>query len=98
MTHGRANTRNDTTLPVLVEPDSDMSGYAWDKLKPGEQSSKYFNLVRPDPDNPCPTVTTRGGDASAASVTHPTERRKFTIAELRRICSFPDDFELTFSL
>jgi len=24
-----------------------------------------------------------------------TERRKFTIAELRRICSFPDDFALT---
>jgi DNA (cytosine-5)-methyltransferase 1 len=28
-------------------------------------------------------------------VTHPTERRKFTIAELRRICGFPDDFVLT---
>ena len=23
-----------------------------------------------------------------------TERRKFTIAELKRICSFPDDYEL----
>jgi DNA (cytosine-5)-methyltransferase 1 len=30
-----------------------------------------------------------------ATITHPTERRKFTIAELRRICAFPDDFELT---
>ena len=29
-----------------------------------------------------------------ASVTHPTERRKFTIAELKRICAFPDDFQL----
>lgn len=29
-----------------------------------------------------------------ASVSHPVERRKFTIAELRRICSFPDDFVL----
>ena len=28
-------------------------------------------------------------------MTHPTERRKFTIAELRRICGFPDDFILT---
>ncbi|HYK88336.1 MAG TPA: DNA cytosine methyltransferase [Acidobacteriota bacterium] len=25
---------------------------------------------------------------------HPVERRKFTIAELRRICAFPDDFTL----
>jgi site-specific DNA-cytosine methylase len=32
---------------------------------------------------------------SSASVVHPTERRKFTIAELRRICAFPDDYELT---
>ncbi|MCZ7641414.1 MAG: hypothetical protein M5U12_38330 [Verrucomicrobia bacterium] len=29
-----------------------------------------------------------------ASVTHPTER-KLTIAELKRICAFPDDFVLT---
>ncbi len=29
-----------------------------------------------------------------ASVVHPVERRKFTIAELRRICAFPDDFIL----
>ena len=30
-----------------------------------------------------------------ASVTHPTEKRKLTIAELKRICAFPDDFVLT---
>jgi DNA (cytosine-5)-methyltransferase 1 len=27
-------------------------------------------------------------------VTHPTERRKFTIEEIKRICAFPDDFIL----
>lgn len=26
---------------------------------------------------------------------HPTERRKFTIGELKRVCGFPDDFVLT---
>ena len=36
-----------------------------------------------------------GGNTSTASVCHPTEKRKFTIAELRRICGFPDDFILT---
>jgi DNA (cytosine-5)-methyltransferase 1 len=30
-----------------------------------------------------------------ASVTHPTEKRTLTIAELKRICAFPDDFVLT---
>ena len=40
-------------------------------------------------------MTAEGGNAGAASVTHPTERRKFSIAELRRVCAFPDDFVLT---
>lgn len=82
-----------------VEPESDITGYAvgdeWDKLKPGEQSERYFSLVRPDPDGPSPCVTASGGNASTASVAHPFERRKFSIAELRRICGFPDDFVLT---
>ncbi len=65
------------------------------KLAPGQQSDKYFQLVRPHPDQPSPTVTAMGGASGVASVAHPTERRKFTIAELRRICAFPDDFVLT---
>ncbi len=77
----------------------DLARYAigpeWDKLRPGEASEKYFNLVRPRLDEPCPTVTQTGGTMGAASVTHPLERRKFTIAELRRLCGFPDDFVLT---
>jgi len=96
LTHGRRHTNSEISL--VIEPEADISRYAvgaeWDKLKQGEQSEKYFQLVRPDPNAPCPTITQRGGDASVASVTHPTERRKFSIAELKRICSFPDDFVL----
>lgn len=76
-----------------------LDGYAigteWDKMQPGETSEKFFNLVRPLEDAPCPTITQTGGNVGAAGVAHPTERRKFTIAELRRICGFPDDFVLT---
>jgi site-specific DNA-cytosine methylase len=82
---------------VLVERESALGnavGREWDKLDVGGQSDKYLNLIRPDADQPCPTVTQLGG-TSAASVTHPYERRKFSIAELRRICGFPDDFILT---
>ena len=83
----------------VVEPESDISRYAigreWDTLAPGEQSEKYFQLVKPSLDAPSPTVTQRGGDNTVASVTHPLERRKFSIAELKRICAFPDDFQLT---
>ncbi|MHB9008269.1 MAG: DNA cytosine methyltransferase [Limisphaerales bacterium] len=70
-------------------------GPEWDKLKPGESSAKYFNLLRPHPDQPCPTICASHGHPGVASVTHPTEKRKLSIAELKRICAFPDDFVLT---
>lgn len=85
-----------------VVPDNvgaSMDGYAvgkeWDRLGPGEKSDRFFSLVKPDADRPCPTITGSGGTNSIAGVTHPTERRKFTIAELRRLGGFPDDFVLT---
>jgi len=65
-----------------IEEESDISRYAIGK--------EWDKLT-----SPCPTVTQRGGDNTVASVTHPTEKRKFTIAELKRICAFPDDFILT---
>ena len=67
----------------------------WKKLEYGGQSQKYFNLVKSDPDQAAQTITQLGGNPSAASITHPTEPRKFTIPELKRICGFPDDFTLT---
>jgi DNA (cytosine-5)-methyltransferase 1 len=82
-----------------VEDEADISRFAigeqWDKIGPGGQSDKYFQLVRPSADGPSPTITAAGGVSSLAAVTHPTEKRKFSIAELRRICGFPDDFVLT---
>ena len=96
LTHGRQHTTSELTL---VEAEASIDGYAigreWDTLAPGEQSEKYFQLVKPSLDAPSPTVTQRGGDNTVASVTHPLERRKFSIAELKRICAFPDDFQLT---
>lgn len=81
-----------------VEAETDISRYAigaeWDKIKPGGQSEKYFQLVKPSLERPCPTITQRGGDNTVASVCHPLEKRKFSIAELKRICGFPDDFDL----
>lgn len=92
------NSLNSTHFKVEIEPEADISRYAvgkeWDKLKPGEQSQKYFQLVRPDPDAACPTITASGGTASLASVTHPTQKRKFTIQELKALCGFPPDFVL----
>jgi DNA (cytosine-5)-methyltransferase 1 len=82
-----------------VEAETDISRYAigaeWDKLKPGEQSEKYFSLQRCSETEPSPCGQASHGNLSTAVITHPTEKRKFTIAELRRICAFPDDFILT---
>ncbi len=83
----------------VVEAETDISRYAigaeWDKIEEGGQSEKYFQLVRAKRIAPCPTITSRGGCSSVASVVHPTEKRKFSIAELKRICGFPDDFIVT---
>lgn len=69
-------------------------GEEWDNILPGKKSDKYLNLVKPKLGSPCPTITQTGGNIGAASVVHPTEKRKFTIPELKRICAFPDDFIL----
>jgi len=82
-----------------VEAETDMSPYAvgkeWHCLTEGGQSDKYFQLVRSHRDKPVGTITVEGMKAHAASVSHPTECRKFSIAELKRLCGFPDDFILT---
>lgn len=95
-THGNRRTRSELTL---IEAEASAEGYAVGaelaKLGPGEQSSRYFSLTRAPINGPSPTVTASGGDGHTASVAHPIERRKFSIAELRRICGFPDDFVLT---
>lgn len=90
------------TLEEYADPENGynvaLEGHAiageWDKLDPGQQSDRYFSLVRPDPDAPVPTVTASNNRRGVAGVTHPLERRKLTLAELRRLCSFPDDFAL----
>ena len=83
-----------------IEVETDISkqaiGREYDKLNPGQASEKYFSLVRADAAEPCPTVTAAGGmNSGIACVVHPTEKRKFSIAELKRICAFPDDFVLS---
>src|SRR5690606_3560785 len=78
---------------------SSMIGYAtgreWYNVPVGGASKKYFQLVRPNPRFPSPTITASGGNPGIASVAHPYQCRKFDIRELRRLCSFPDDFVLT---
>lgn len=94
-THNNRHTQSEMT----IETEADMSRYAvgreLNKLGQGEQSERYFQLTRAALDTPSGTITAEGGKPHLASVAHPTECRKFSIAELRAICGFPADFVLT---
>jgi len=54
---------------------------------------KYFSLMKSHPDRPAPTIT--AGAATGYGSCHGLVPRRFSLAELRRIGSFPDDFALT---
>lgn len=65
---------------------------------PPSRSPGGYGVQEIDPTKPFPTVTigSPGNDlAVPCGQDHKTERRKFTIAELKRICGFPDDFSLS---
>lgn len=57
--------------------------------------ASLFNMIRPAPHLPCPTITQRGNQKSVSGVFHYEKNRKFTIPELRRIMSLPEDYKLT---
>ena len=62
-------------------------------LKPGEQSDKYFSLMKQDPESYSGTLTQSAGNLSAAAIAH-WDDRKFTVKEAIRIMGFPDDYYL----
>ena len=55
----------------------------------------FFSLSRESMYQPCSTICQMSGQEGIAGACHPLEDRKFTLAELRRISSVPDDFVLT---
>ena len=57
--------------------------------------NNHFESIWGNIDNLNPTIMAGGANKQAGFLRMGLERRKFTIAELRRICAFPDDFVLT---
>jgi len=64
-------------------------------VAPGDNHEKYFNLADPDPDRPSPTIAAMWGQGCPAQVLAPGAQRRFSILEVKRLCSFPDDYVLT---
>ena len=81
-------------LGCIVEPETDVGTHAiaaeYDRLNPGDQSDRYFNLFRAPLSEPVQTLTASGGmNAGIACAMHPTERRKFAVWELLRLVFIP---------
>ena len=96
---GFVETQDEVTHDPETGQEISIGRYAigpeWDKLAPGEASKRYFTLVKSHLDAPAQTIVAQGGNIGAAAITHPTQRRKFTLQELRLLSSFPADFQLT---
>lgn len=64
-------------------------------VKQGENFQKYhpkdnqFTYVKVRNDSPCPTITAGG----YLQLFHPTENRALTVAEAKRLTTFPDDYK-----
>lgn len=69
-----------------------------DKVISGEQIGKknlHFSVKKTSAIQPSPTITAMGSAMTTGGAIHWAEDRKFTIKELMRITSLPDDFRLT---
>jgi DNA (cytosine-5)-methyltransferase 1 len=82
----------------LDAKETDISSYAIHrelvKMKSGEQSSKYFQLLKSDPNKVSGCITASSGGSSIAAARH-WDNRAFTVSEVKRIMSIPDDYILT---
>jgi DNA (cytosine-5)-methyltransferase 1 len=78
-----------TLMKMPKDPDKVLTGMDY------HEKGHHFNLKRSSLRKPCPTITAMGNLAGIAGTCHPLEDRKFTIKELKRIMSLPEDFKLT---
>lgn len=89
LTEYMKRTKQGKVLSLLQkDPNKSISA---DKIMNGS----WFSFKRESMYATCSTLTATGCKVAAAGSCHPLEDRKFTIAEMKRITSLPDDFILT---
>ncbi|MDP9475074.1 MAG: DNA cytosine methyltransferase [Actinomycetota bacterium] len=89
-------------LPEVTERTlHDLGYWIWARAEPYQRWSLYhpkghwFNSVTIHPDRPAPTIpATNGSRGGGSTVAHWAHPRCLTIAEVKRLFTFPDDFEL----
>ncbi len=58
-----------------------------------QEKRRHFGLIRLDPKRPSPTVLGNTG-CTTAGLVHPYEILKLTIAEIKALTSYPEEFQL----
>lgn len=92
-------TVDEVELQMLREAGERYVAYReWPLLRPGQKKTDVnpvgggFTSRKLDPRKPCPTVCKNDGNISMHGPMHWSEQRRFTVAEYKRFCSFPDQF------
>ena len=76
-------------IPKLPKnPDRQVKGSEY------HPNQSLFNLIRPCPDLPSPTITQQGQQKGLSGEIHYELDRKLTIPELKRVQGLPEDFKL----
>ena len=76
-------------IPKLPKnPDRQVKGSEY------HPTQSLFNLIRPCPNLPSPTITQQGQQKGLSGVIHYELDRKLTIPELKRVQGLPEDFKL----
>jgi len=78
---------------------NDKYGQLWDKIKPGGNAADILNkgqnsCVKLHPNKPSCTLPKMQTGRGFATIVHWKEQRAISINEVKRLCSFPDDFKL----
>ena len=82
------------------EYNKDIKGYFQEKIYPqikqGKSgiNGKYYNTRRLDWNKPSPTICKSVSWAGFSQTIHPDKNRDITIDEMKRLCSFPDNYIL----
>lgn len=67
---------------------------AWEETKIGKKHPVNFSCAKADETHASPTIVSTTSSGGMHGLAHPYEPRRFSILEVKRLCSFPDDFKM----
>lgn len=81
---------------IKIDKETDIQRFSisktWDETEVGSNHKKRFSLCKPALNKPCPTITQTAHVINAASIVHPTIKRKLNTEEVRLLSTFPFDY------